>query len=78
MKDKIEEFLTKNKISGLFYIPGRGTFSMFDNDKDKLLLLEHARIELVAREKLIEKEANAMIAILSNESKTKSTQGYVG
>jgi hypothetical protein len=77
MKDKIEDFLKKYKISGLFYIPGRGTFAIWENDKDKLLVLEHASIELGARKKIIEKEINKIVSDLSTDNDT-IRQRYVG
>lgn len=70
---EVEKFFAKHNVSGIIRIPNAGTYSLFSSDEDKLLVLEHCRVELLAREKYINMEANNIIGINDyNDSKTKS------
>ena len=50
--DILEKFLKKHKISGIFFIPGYGSATIFKNEIDKLVVLNHSQLELdVEKEK---------------------------
>ena len=72
-KDKlkeVEDFLEEHNISGIIRIPDYGTFSMFANPGDKLLILEHAQIEVDISKELRMNEVNCRI----NEENNKISQ----
>ena len=54
--DEIQRFFDKHKISALMRLPYTATISIYHSDADKLLILEHAKIELALQKKLIENE----------------------
>ena len=72
-----EEFLKKNKISGIFFIPGYGSVTIFRNEVDKLVILDHANLEQEVENKKREDEIKHRIA---NEicSKTILNPKYIG
>lgn len=58
---EIEKFFEKHEISGIIRVPNAGTYSLFGSEDDKLLVLEHFKVELLAREKYINSEANKLL-----------------
>lgn len=53
----ILDFFKKYKISGIFRLPNVGTFTYFSSEADKLLILEHAKIELKLKKIQLDEEA---------------------
>ncbi len=56
LMDEVENFLNLHKISGILDIPKVGTFSYFQNDGGRLLVLDRAKIELGVIDNIIENE----------------------
>ena len=57
-----EVFFKKYKISGIFFIPGYGSATIFRNDVDKLVILDHASLEQDVENKKREDEIKHRIA----------------
>lgn len=77
---KIEDFLEKSKISGIIRIPGIGTFSTFRTFEDKLCILDHARVELLAQDLITQDEARERIENSSSNTRKKTIKRplYIG
>lgn len=78
-KDKIltsvENLFKKHKLSAIITFPEGTTYSMFYTKRDKLMLLQHAKIELKALD--IEVEQAALIDENDYVIKEKSSPLYV-
>lgn len=62
--NKTDEFLKKHKISGIIFIPGYGSATIFRNDFDKLVILDHAMLEQSVEDK---KRDDEVIRRIANE-----------
>lgn len=79
-KEVISEFLNTHKLSGMFLIPGEGTFSYFNKEIDRLLILEHAKIELISHDRELEQEAENAInekRRYNSKDKTQDRPSYI-
>lgn len=75
---EIEDFLNKNKISAMVYIPKAGVFNHFNSHNDKLRLLDHAATEILFEEKKREKNAQSWIdSELKEYSKDNKKVSYI-
>ena len=78
---KIENFLMKYKISGIIQIPRWGAFSMFFNSTDRLIVLEHAKDELLYDDKMRELKCMTQIEVRKNtllpSKEIKNKVGYI-
>ena len=78
-KEEVEKFFNKHKLSGIFLIPEQGTFAFFKNDTARLLILEHAEVERLARKKVLEMEADKIINMISTKrGQGNNTPSYLG
>ncbi len=79
----IEKFLTKYSISGVMYVPGQGSFSLYKNSNDKLVVLDHCKSELLLHDMTMKQEAREKLdnTTLEEYSKNNTKKGdvdYIG
>ena len=75
---EIEDFLNKNKVSGIIFIPKIGVFNFFQNTNEKLRILNHTSTEILYEEKKKEQLAQSWIETEVNEKQTdKQELSYV-
>ncbi len=69
----IEKLFKKYQLSGLITIPQQGTFSLFASEGEKLILLQHAKIEL----KKIDLEIEALASYTQSDNLKSIKPNYV-
>ena len=81
----IEQFFKENGISGIINIPKIGSFSMFNNEADRLLVLDYAKLEieidkLHKRSEAAERITEGLVLNTNKKDNTKSFKeiSYVG
>lgn len=73
----IPEILQQHKASGIFYIPGYGILTLFKSVRDKIIILDSMRTELLIYEKEREILAEQRVLKILNTDINKSKPGYV-
>lgn len=79
----IEKFLTKYNVSGIMYVPGQGSFSLYKNTNDKLIVLDHSKSELMLHDMTMKQEVRekldaATFESLTNHNTKKGDMAYIG
>jgi hypothetical protein len=75
----ILDFFKKYKLSGIFRLPKVGTFTYFSSEADKLLVLEHAKIELKLKKLQLDEEAlNKFLKKIEPSKDPETNRSYLG
>ena len=81
---KFVNFLVKKlkqaNISAIMQIPEFGTIAFFENDADKVLVLDHANTEMLCQQKLREEQARqwALNSMTNSKKEKKKELKYIG
>lgn len=76
----ILDFFKKYKLSGIFRLPKIGTFTYYSSEADKLLVLEHAKLELKIKKIQLDHEAlnKFFDKIEPNKESENKNMSYIG